>query len=300
MIGLVEQIGLVLMVFVIMLGMGATIEMSHLRKVVTTPKPFVVGILCQFGLMPLIAFGLANAFDFPAAIALSLIMVGATPGGTTSNLYTYYAKGDVALSVSMTVASTVMAIVMMPLAIAFYAGQYISAELQVPFSNIVVTLILVMVPVSIGALVLRYSQRWAVRLEKASGVVGIVLIAALIVKFLIENTQLFLSTPKTVIFAAILLGLAGFASGYLCSMLAGLNAKNAKTVSLETGIQNTPLTIAIITLSFASSAQLEEMLLFPTFYAFFIVITSGVVALGYRWLFRGDRLLLAAGAQQDL
>lgn len=272
------------MVVVIMLGMGATIEISHIRKVIITPKPFLVGLVCQFGLMPLLAFGLAGFFDFSAAIALSLIMVGATPGGTTSNLYTYYAKGDVALSVSMTVASTIAAIIMMPLSIALYASQYNRDNLHMPLANIVVTLVLVLVPVSLGAVVLWRSKRWANGLERASSLAGLLLIVVLIVKFLLENAELFLLASQKVIVAAVLLGLAGFLLGYLFARLFGLSPKSSRTVSLETGIQNTPLTIAIISLSFTSAVELEEMLLFPTFYAFFIVITSGVVALGYRLL----------------
>lgn len=282
MIGAAEQIGLAMMIFVIMLGMGATIRVSQLKQVIATPKAFLVGFLCQFGVMPPVALGLALFFDFPPAIALSLVMVGATPGGTTSNLFTYYAKGDVALSVSMTVASTLAAVVLMPLAISIYAGQYTSEALRIPFSNIVTTLVLVMIPVAIGALVLKFSERWARRLEQASSVIGFVLIVVLIIKFLLENSELFLSTPNSIIWAAIMLGLIGFGVGYICSRVLGLTGKQAKTVSLETGIQNTPLTIAIISLSFASGAQQDQMLLFPTFYAFFIVITSAVVSFGYR------------------
>ncbi|MEM7213045.1 MAG: bile acid:sodium symporter [Pseudomonadota bacterium] len=286
MVGIVEQVALALMVFVIMLGMGATVRLSHLKQVLEAPKALVIGVLCQFGLMPLIALGLAMAFDLPEAIALSLILVGSTPGGTTSNLFTYYAKGDVALSISMTVASTMAAIVLMPLALSVYAAEYTSGDLDVPMSNIIVTLVLVMVPVAIGMIVLWKNERVARILEKASGVVGFLLIGALIAKFLIENSGMFLSTHPNVIVAGILLGLVGFLLGYLLARTVGLTPIHARTVSLETGIQNTPITVAIIAVSFSAGAQQDEMLLLPTFYAFFIVITSAVVSLGFRTLQR--------------
>ena len=284
MIGIVEQVALALMVFVIMLGMGATIRPAHLKSVLAAPKALVIGVLCQFGLMPVIALGLAISFDLPPAIALSLILVGSTPGGTTSNIFTYYAKGDVALSISMTVASTIAAIALMPLAISVYASGYTTGDLDVPVSNVVVTLVLVMVPVAIGMFVLSRSERVAGILEKSSSIVGFLLIAALITKFLAENSGMFLSTQPGVIAAGILLGLVGFLLGYLLARIVGLNSVQARTVSLETGIQNTPITVAIIAVSFAAGAQQDQMLLLPTFYAFFIVITSMIVALGFRAL----------------
>ncbi len=284
MIDAVEQAGLALMIFIIMLGMGATIRPSEFKTVLTAPKALSIGLLCQFGLMPVIALCLALTFNLPAAIALSLIMVGATPGGTTSNLFTYYARGNVALSVSMTVASTIAAVILMPLAIVVYAGQYTSAELQIPYEKIVITLAMVMVPVVVGMFVLSKSEKAAKVLERTSSVLGVVLIAALIVKFMLRNTELLLSTPLSVITAAILLGLVGFLLGYWLARLLGLNNVESRTVSLETGIQNTPLTIAVIALSFAPGPQQDEMLLLPAFYAVFIVLTSLIVSFGYRRL----------------
>jgi BASS family bile acid:Na+ symporter len=282
MVGQFEQIALALMVFIIMLGMGATIRMSNFKNALAQPKGFAVGMLCQFGLMPAIALLLAIIFQLPPAIALSLILVGATPGGTTSNLFAYYAKGDVALSVTMTVASTIAAVVLMPLAIAIYASGYTSAELQIPFSNIVATLILVLVPVAIGMFILSRSERVAKFFEKAASYVGAILIIGLIAKFVLQNIELLIATKASVYLAAILLGLVGFLLGYVISRAVGLNEATSRTVSLETGIQNTPLTIAVIILSFAAGAQQDEMLLLPTFYAVFIVISSTLVSIWFR------------------
>lgn len=284
MVGIVEQVALALMVIVIMLGMGATVRPAHLRGVIAAPKALVIGVLCQFGLMPVIALGLATVFNLPSAIALSLILIGSTPGGTTSNLFTYYARGDVSLSISMTVASTIAAIVLMPLAISVYAGQYMSGDLEVPLSNIIVTLVLVMVPVAVGMFVLWRSERIARMLERASGVVGFLLIGALIAKFLTENSGMFLSTQPSVIGAGILLGVVGFLLGYLLARSLGLTLVQARTVSLENGIQNTPITVAIVAVSFSAGAQQDEMLILPTFYAFFVVITASIVAFGFRAL----------------
>ena len=282
MVGQFEQIALALMVFVIMLGMGATIRMSNFKNALAQPKGFAVGMLCQFGLMPALALLLAIIFQLPPAIALSLILVGATPGGTTSNLFTYYARGDVALSITMTVASTIAAVVLMPLAIAIYASGYTSDELQIPFSNIIATLILVLVPVAIGMFTLSRSERVAKFFEKAASYVGAILIIGLIIKFVTENIDLLLATKANVFIAAMLLALFGYFLGYMISRAVGLSEATSRTVSLETGIQNTPLTIAVIILSFSAGAQQDEMLLLPTFFAVFLIVSSTFVAMWYR------------------
>jgi bile acid:Na+ symporter, BASS family len=283
MVGPLEQAILALMIFVIMLGMGATIHRVDLRVAFASPKAFLIGMACQFGLMPLIAFALAVAFQLPPAVALALIMVGATPGGTTSNLFSYYAKGDVALSVAMTVASTTAAVVMMPLCIALYAGGELTGDIEIPYSNIAVTVALVLIPFLIGYWVRQRNVVWAAWLEWIGGVMGMVVIAALILNFFIENTALVLATPMGEIAATILLSVCGFVAGYLVSRALGLTLPHARTVALETGIQNAPLTVGVIVLSFASGPMQDTMVLAVALYAVFVVITSTLTALWFRW-----------------
>ena len=282
MLGAFEQALLALMIFVIMMGMGATVHRVDLRAAFASPRPFLIGIACQFGFMPLIGFLLAVVFQLPPAVALALIMLGATPGGTTSNLFAYYARGDVPLSIAMTVASTAMAIVLMPLAIAIYAGGTLTGEIAVPVGNIAVTVALVTLPALIGFWVRARNVVWASWLEWIGSVVGIVVILALIVNFLVENTALVLATPATEIIATLLLSVIGFGAGLAASRALRLSLPHAKTVALETGIQNAPLTITVIGLSFAAGPMQDEMLLACAMYAVFVVITSSLAALWFR------------------
>jgi len=99
----IEKLALAVMVLFIMLGMGSTLSLKNFKDVAKEPKGVCIGLLSQFGWMPLIAYGLALYFELPNYMALSMILLGATPGGTTSNLFSYYARGNVGLSVSMTV-----------------------------------------------------------------------------------------------------------------------------------------------------------------------------------------------------
>jgi len=282
MLGAFEQALLALMIFVIMMGMGATIHRVDLRVAFASPKAFVIGLVCQFGFMPLIAFLLALAFQLPPPVALALIMLGATPGGTTSNLFAYYARGDVPLSIAMTVASTAAAVVLMPLAIGIYASGGLTGDVGVPYANIAVTVALVTVPALIGFWVRGRNVVWAAWLEWVGSVVGIVVILALIANFFIENTDMVLATPWTEIVATLLLSVIGFGAGYAASRALGLTLAHAKTVALETGIQNAPLTITVIGLGFAAGTMQDQMLLACAMYAVFVVITSSLAALWFR------------------
>jgi bile acid transporter len=285
MLGAAEQAMLAAMIFVIMLGMGATIHKTDIAMALARRRAFLVGMLCQFGLMPLIAFLLAILFQLPPAVALALIMLGATPGGTTSNLFSYWAKGDVTLSIAMTVASTLAAIVLMPLAIAIYATDALTGDVEIPLASIAVTLVLVTLPAFLGYLIRARNVVWAAWVEWVGSVAGMVLIAALIVNFISENSAMIAAVPVGEVMATLLLSICGFMAGFGLARFLGLDLMAAKTVSLETGIQNAPLTITVIGLSFAAGEAQDQMLLTAALYAVFVVITSTITS----WYYAGLR-----------
>jgi bile acid:Na+ symporter, BASS family len=283
MLGAAEQAMLAVMIFVIMLGMGATIHRTDAAAALRRRRAFLVGMLCQFGLMPLIAFLLATLLQLPPAVALALIILGATPGGTTSNLFSYWARGDVTLSIGMTVASTLMAIVLMPLAIAVYATDALTGEVGIPLASIAVTLALVTVPAGLGYLVRARSVVVAAWVEWAGSVTGMVLIAILIATFIAENSAMILAVPAGEWLATLLLSVCVFAAGFGLARILGLDLTAAKTVSLETGIQNGPLAITVIGLSFAAGPTQDAMLLTAALYSVFVVITASLAS----WVYAG-------------
>lgn len=272
-----------LFVFLLMLGMGSTLRTLDFKAALKRPKGIIIGFVSQFGLMPLIAFGLAALFKLPPEAAIGLILVGCTPGGTTSNLFTYFSKGDVALSISMTVASTVTAFFMMPLLLFVYTTQYTSADLVIPYANIIVTLMLVLIPVTIGVLIRSKNEKIAKVTEKIGSYVGILVILMTIVAFFAEaeNRQLLSTTGYEIFMSAILLGVVGYFIGYWFSSVARLDYKQRKTVALETGIQNTPLTIGVIVLSFSNPGPI---LWLPMLYALFVVFTSLGATVVFTWM----------------
>src|SRR5690625_6440667 len=145
-----DQLLLGLMIFVIMFGMGSSLTTDDFRAVARRPRGVLIGFLSQFGLMPFIAWSLAVLLNLPPGFAIALILIGCLPGGTTSNMFTYFSRGSVALSIAMTTASTLAALVMMPLLLEFYTSDFtrqISQQLAevpgqefvIPTGNIIAT-----------------------------------------------------------------------------------------------------------------------------------------------------------------
>jgi len=288
-----DQVLLAVMIFSIMFGMGSSLTVDDFKTVARYPRGILIGFLSQFGLMPFFAYGLAVFFSLDPAYAISLILIGCLPGGTTSNMFAYFARGSVALSIAMTTASSVMALLMMPFLLEFYTTGFvdeISAELQasgagiefvIPTGNIIASLVLVLVPVLLGMFLRHKSPAWAKTAEDTAGFMGIIVIIYLIGTAVIRHTGLFLQTPTEIYVSAICVGLLGFLFGYWMSRLFKLSPIFQRAISLETGIQNGPIAFAIILLSFSEPYQ-SQMLWLAILYSTFIVISSSFVTLYYR------------------
>ncbi|HEY0133885.1 MAG TPA: bile acid:sodium symporter, partial [Nannocystis sp.] len=207
---------------ILMAGMGASLTVADFREVLRRPRGPLIGLLSQYGWMPLIAFVLCKALGLPDDLAISLIVVGCTPGGTTSNLFTYFAGADVALSVSMTALSTIAAVVLMPLSLYIYASGYASEGLKIPYGNITSTLAVMLVPLAIGMLVRARAPGAARMMERLGGLAGIAVLVLLIGTGIYNNLGLLGATTGTMYAAAGGLGLLGFGLGWLGAYVLGL------------------------------------------------------------------------------
>jgi bile acid transporter len=273
-----------LLLVVLMFGMGATLTPARFREVVRQPKAFLIGTASQFGWMPLLAYLLAVGLELPPEAAVGLIVMGTCPGGTTSNLFAHLSRADVALSVSMTAASKVIGIAMMPLCLFLYARPFTSAELTIPYGDIVKTLVVLLVPVAIGmGLRRRYGERFARIAEKTGSAAGLVLLAALIGISVVRNADLFATITAPMYLAAVALGALGMSLGSVAARLFGLPLSQRRAVALETGIQNSPLCFAILVTTFPQTSQVE-MLKLPLLYALFVLIEATLVTLVFRML----------------
>jgi BASS family bile acid:Na+ symporter len=269
-----------LMMALIMLGMGASLTFRDFGLALRRPQGIGVGLVCQYVIMPLLGFALAIALRLPPEYAVGLILMGCMPGGTTSNIFTYFSKGALGLSILMTVCSTLVAVVTVPLLLGFYT-RGMQAQYVIPAANVAQVLAVLLIPTLLGMLLRKWNPNVGATLELAGGILGIAVILFLIGTWVPRNWQLLLTTGPAVYAAAIGLGLCGFLFGYWLAHGLRQDGRRARTISLETGIQNGPLAVLIVTLSFSGETQ-QQILLIPVLYSLFIVLSSSALTLWYR------------------
>lgn len=276
-----EQTMLAIMIAAIMLGMGCSLTPRDFIRAFKKPQGILVGFVSQYGIMPLLAFSMAVAFNLKPEWAIGLIIMGSMPGGSTSNIFTYFSKGDLALSVTMTTFSTLAAVVMTPLMLVLYGSRFMTEEISVGFGNVVQGLVVMLIPVLIGMFIRSKNANVGAVLELIGGVLGILIILILIATWVPRNWNYLMTTPWQVYFGAIGIGFFGMVFGFFASSAFRVGFKRAATVALETGIQNGPLAITIVLLSF-SGLLADEIVLIPALYSLFIVITASFVTLFLR------------------
>jgi BASS family bile acid:Na+ symporter len=278
MVGAFEQALLALMIFVIMLGMGASLTPRDFWLALKRPYGLMIGVVSQYGFMPFIGFLLITFLPLPSAIAVGVLIMACMPGGTTSNIFTYFSKGNLALSVLMTVTSTVTGVILIPIVLLIYAT---ALDLEIPRENIIITLILLLVPVAIGMGLRKLNANAGAVTEFMGSVLALFFIAFIAISWVPRNWQFLMTTTPATYIAAIGLGVFGIAIGYTFARALRLHPRNARTVALETGIQNGPLAIAIIAFTFAGD-EAQSYMAVPALYSLFIVIVSTIVTLIFR------------------
>jgi len=221
-----------------MFGMGATLTMDDFARVLKMPKAVAIGCTLQYSVMPLIGWFLASLTGLPAEVAAGIILVGACPGGVSSNVITYLAKGNIALSVTMTACSTLLSPIMTPLAMQLLAGQLVEVDFWKMLWVIVTTVVL---PIA-GGLIVNWAIRWkgwstdsAEKILSRLAMLAICLICAIIMADAHEALR---SVGWVLLVAVGLHNLAGYVIGYGISHLAGLSEPECRTVAIEVGLQN--------------------------------------------------------------
>ena len=271
-----------IMMMVIMLGMGASMTWRDFFIAFRKPKGILVGLFSQYLIMPFLGYALALALGLPAGMAAGLILIACMPGGTTSNIFAYFSKGVLALSIMMTTVSTLVAVVTVPFLLSFYSGLAgLGGDYVIPAGNVAQVLVVLLVPTMLGMFLRKMNANAGATIEMIGSLLGVVVILFLIGSWVPRNYQMLLDTPFPVYVAAIGIGLTGMLLGYWLARALRQDANRSRTISLETGIQNGPLAALIVTLSFTGTQQ-QEVLFIPILYSLFIVITSSVITLWYR------------------
>lgn len=236
---------------IIMLGMGMTLTVEDFLRVFKRYHAVAVGICAQFLIMPGLAVFLARFFQFDPALSTGIIVVGSCPGGTASNLIAYLAGADVALSVTLTSATTVLAILMTPLLIWLLAGTYVTVD---AFGLFLTILQIIAGPVTVGILFNRYASAISRRITSYFAPVSVFTIVLIISCIVALNRTLILQSGLSVILAVILHNGLGYVVGYWLARRFSLTEKECRTVAIEVGMQNSGLGVALAVKHFADAA----------------------------------------------
>ncbi|KAM3936131.1 ileal sodium/bile acid cotransporter-like [Leptodactylus fuscus] len=269
------------MLALVMFSMGCTVEVKKFWGHIKRPWGIAVGFLCQFGIMPLTAFVLSLAFDIHPVQAVVVIIMGCCPGGTGSNILAYWVDGDMDLSISMTTCSTLLALGMMPLCLFLYTKRWVdSSSIIIPYDSIGIALVSLVVPVGFGIFVNYKWPRQAKKILRIGSITGGILIVLIAVIGGVLYKGSWDIAPKLWILGTVFPA-AGFIFGFILAYLSNQSWSRCRTVSLETGMQNTQLCTTIIQLSFTPE-QLSLMFTFPLIYSIFQILFAVVLLLGYR------------------
>ena len=265
---------------IIMFGMGLTLTPPDFALVVKRPLPVLVGVVAQFVIMPTLAWVLAKAFQLDPMLAAGVILVGCAPGGTSSNVISYLAKGDVALSVTMTSISTLLAPLMTPLLTRWLAGQYMPVDAGSMAMSIVK---MVLVPV-VGGLVVRVLFTRAVeRVLPAMPWVSVLGICYVVLAVVSKSAEKILSAGLLILVVVACHNVLGYLFGYGAGRMLGRDSRVCRTISIEVGMQNSGLAAALATTYFSPAAALPGAV-FSTWHN----LSGAVLAAFYRRLDGGS------------
>jgi BASS family bile acid:Na+ symporter len=271
-----DQTGAIILaisLIIIMFGMGLSLTIHDFKRIFIFPKAVITGIVNQILLLPLIGFSLASIFDVRPEVAVGIMILAACPGGPTSNLITHLAKGDTALSVTLTAFSSLITIITIPLIISFamdtFLGQSTAIVIDVP--RIMLQLVVITIlPVSLGMFIKGKTPKFASRMDRpvkiASALVFILVLVGLIIKEQDNIIPYFLQAG----WLALSLNLTTMLFGFLSAYLLTLSLRQRISISIESGIQNGTLAIAIATVSLGNS----ELAIAAAIYSLIMFVTS--------------------------
>lgn len=237
----------------VMFGMGATLRADQFRDVLRRPRLVALGAAMQFGIMPLAAWLIGQLMGLPPALLAGLVLVGASPGGTASNVICYLARGDVALSITLTTVSTLLAVVLTPLLTLVYVGQ----RVPVPAWDMLVSILqVVLVPVALGVLLNRLAGKRLGGLQRLFPLISVAAIVLIIAIIVALNRGSLAAMGLAAAVAVVLHNAVGLGSGYLLARLVGEDETRARTLAIEVGMQNSGLAVALAVKYFSAAAAL--------------------------------------------
>mgnify|MGYP001794594112 CR=1 FL=1 len=266
-----------LALFIIMLGMGLGLTLADFRRVITAPKPVLLGLAAQLVMLPILGWVLAALFPLSPELAVGVVILSACPGGPTSNLVSYLVRGNVALSITLTAISSLVTVFTIPLVVNWSMQQFLgeAVTLRLPFAQPVLLIaVITLIPESLGMVLLHYLPRFAAKVEKAVKWLSLFFLALIIVGLLVRERANVGGFFVQVGWVTLTLNVLAMGLGYTIATLTRLDHPSAKAISVEVGIQNGTLAITIASVLLGN----PTMAIPAAIYSLLMFLTSAVFA----------------------
>jgi BASS family bile acid:Na+ symporter len=277
-----NQIALPSAMFIIMFSLGTTMTKAQFSNVITHPKGPLVGLISQMVLLPICVLILVEFIPIQSHLALGFVILALCPGGSTSNLLTYLARGDTALSVSLTAINSIIVPFSLPLILAMIAAVKFdrSISLTLPFDRLMISLIFIsLLPVGLGMLFRMYNPILAEKIKKPLTVVSVLFLALIIIGIVAQNVEMILDNFSEIILFALALNLLALFFGFFVAYFTKQSLERCKTIAIETGMQNGTLAILVA----ATLLNDPKLAIAATFYSLIMFISGGFFVVSIRY-----------------
>lgn len=259
---------------IIMLGLGLSLTLEDFKRVTKYPKAITIALVCQMLVLPAICFLIARFLGLSPELSVGLLLLAASPGGATANLYSHLSRGDVALNITLTAVNSVLTLFTLPLIVNLSmeyflgAGQYI----PMPFSKVIEVFVIVLMPVTIGMLIRSKATAFAMKMEKPVKIISALLLVAIIVSVTIREKQMLVDNFGQLGLPVLLFNLLSIATGYFVPQFFKIDKKQAIAIGMEIGIHNGTLAIYIALNAINNSAMSVP----PAIYSLLMFFTAAL------------------------
>lgn len=278
-------IGLPVALGIIMFGLGLSLILGDFARVGKHPKAVLIALACQIILLPAACFGLVLAFGLPPILAVGMMLLAASPGGTTANLYSHLFRGDVALNISLTAINSVIAVVTLPIITNLAIAHFIPGDptLGLQFEEVAKVFLYVLVPVAIGMVIRRWKPGFADSMDKPVRIASVIILVVVIAGAVATNWQILVDNVGSLALITVLFCILSLAVGYYVPRLFGVRRAQSIASGFEIGIHNSTLAIVIAqtvfgSLEYALPAAVYGVLMFFVAAAFGFIVLRRVAA----------------------
>lgn len=240
-------IGLPVALGIIMLGLGLSLTLGDFARIAKHPKAVVIALVCQLVLLPAVCFGLVLAFQLPPVLAVGMMLLAASPGGTTANLYSHLFRGDIALNISLTAINSIIAVFTLPIIVNLSIAYFEPGEGQVgiQFAKALEVFAIVLLPVAVGMLIRWWKPAFAARMDKPVRIASVIILAVVIAGAVVSNRAILLENIGALAGITVLFCVLSLTIGFLVPRLFRVSREQAVASSFEIGIHNATLAIVI-------------------------------------------------------